>query len=92
MKLRTVTKQNGGSDQTEREMHFGWDVLGTVAGIVAAGFAAWLSLRMDLKTVQVQQIEDNAHLPLVIRDAITTHDEGKQYVTRDELDRAMVPR
>ena len=89
MKLRTVTRQNG--RENEREMHFGLDVLGTVAGIAAAGFAAWLSIRMDVQAIKTQQIDDTLHLPVAIHDAISIHDDAKQYVTRDELDRAVHP-
>ena len=90
MKLRTVTRQNG--RENEREMHFGLDVIGTVGAIIGAGFAAWLSLRMDVKAIQTQQIDDTLHLPVVIHDAIETHDDLKQYVTRDDLDRTIRPR
>ena len=90
MKLRTVTRQNG--HENEREMHFGWDVIGTMAGIIGAGFAAWLSLQLNVQAIQTQQQDESKALPVIIRDAIETHDDAKQYVTRDELDRAVRPR
>lgn len=66
MKLRTVTKQNGADDDSEREMHFGWDVIGTITGLIVAGFAAWLSLRIDVQAVQTQQRIEHEDLPNAI--------------------------
>jgi len=67
MKLRTVTRQNGADDASEREMHFGWDVIGTVGGFIIAAFAAWLSLRMDVQAIKTQQVLEHDNLQGIIR-------------------------
>jgi hypothetical protein len=66
VKLRTVTRQNGADDVSEREMHFGWDVIGTLGGFVLAAFAAWLSLRLDVQEIKTQQRIEHEGLPDVI--------------------------
>lgn len=79
MKLRTVTKQNGADDVSEREMHFGLDVIGTLGAFIAAGFAAWLSLRMDVQEIKTQQRIEHDMLPGIIDNRIHAADDRVIY-------------
>lgn len=76
MKLRTVTRQNGADDVSEREMHFGWDVIGTFGGFALAAFAAWLALRMDVQEIKTQQRIEHESLPGVIDLRVRQLDDG----------------
>jgi len=85
MRKRTVTVPNGNSDV--REMHFGLDVIVPTCGFLAAAFAAWISLRMDVQEIKTIQEQDSQHLLDVIRLEVSTHDEAKGYVTREQFNR-----
>jgi len=90
MRVRTITQPNGKGDV--REMYFGMDVIAPVAGFVVAAFAAWLSLRLEVQEIKTIQSEDNDHLHTIIQQHVEQYDDSKQFVTRSELDRAMVGR
>ena len=82
MTRRTMTRSP--VDGTEREMVFGWDVIGTVAGLVVAGFAAWLSLVVKVNNNETMSEERYRNLPVVIKEAVRDHDEGQDYLKRSD--------
>ena len=82
LRLRTQTVPNHVSGH--RDMKWGLDVLIPLSALFAGGFAAWVSLRVDVQAVKTQRESDEIVLEKRIDLRVRTLDEDRP--TRREFD------